>query len=135
MNLVKAQRDIFAAEAYCRNYPQLELEPTHYFAPGVYARELIMPAQTCIIGRIHRTEYLNIISKGRCTVNCLGEIMEIEGPFTFVSMPGVKKAIYAHTEVVWTAIHVTNETDLDKIEEETIMSEFELAFDPPKRIK
>ncbi len=136
MNLAKSQRNIFEAEQICKEYPQLEVEPVHYFAPGVYAREVILPAGSCVIGRVHRTEHLNIISKGKCTINCLGEIMEVEGPFTFVSLPGAKKAVYSHTEVMWTTIHVTDAgTDLEKIEEETIMSDFELAFDPPKRIK
>lgn len=134
MNLIRSQHKIFEVERYLKDYPQLEIEPKHIFAPGVYAREVLLPAGSCVIGKIHRTEHLNIISKGRCTVNCLGDIMEIEGPFTFVSLPGVKKAVYSHTDVIWTTIHVTKETDIEKLEEEIIMSEFELAFDPPKRL-
>ena len=36
------------------------------------------------------------------------------------SLPGTKRAVYAHPDVVWTTIHLTNETDLDKIEAEVI---------------
>jgi hypothetical protein len=42
-----------------------------------------------------------------------------------VSEPGTKRAVYAETDVVWTTIHPTEETDLEKIEEEVIAKTFQ----------
>ena len=46
-------------------------------------------------------------------------------PLTMVSPAGTKRAVYAKTDVVWTTIHLTNETDLEKIEEETIAKSYQ----------
>lgn len=125
-NLAETNKFVFELEDILREYDQIDIEPEHHFAPGIYAREITIPADACIIGKMHRTEHLNIISQGRCTVFCLGERMEIEGPFTFVSYPGSKKAIYAHEDTVWTTVHATNETDLDALEREMIVSEHDI---------
>jgi hypothetical protein len=50
---------------------------------------------------------------------------ELTGPLTMVSPPGTKRAVYAVTDAVWTTIHLTNETDLEKIEGEVIAPTFE----------
>ena len=44
--------------------PQVECPLKHYFAPGVYLREIFMPAGSVVIGKIHKTEHFNIIQKG-----------------------------------------------------------------------
>src|SRR5574340_659286 len=40
----------------------------HHFTDGVYAREMHIPAGHVVVGKIHRHEHLNFISKGRATV-------------------------------------------------------------------
>ena len=50
-------------------------------------------------------------------------IQLIEAPYTYVSKPGVKRAMYAITDVVWTTIHHIHETDLNKIEKELVQNE------------
>lgn len=97
----------------------------HYFAKGVYAREMLIPAGTLIIGKIHKHEHLNIISFGRCEVATDQKIELIDGPYTFTSPVGVKRVVLAHTDTLWTTIHVTNETDLEKIEKETIAESYD----------
>lgn len=97
---------------------------THYFAPGVYARELRIPKGMVLTGKIHKTEHLNIVSKGRIAVSSIEGRKVIEAPATFVSMPGTKRAGYALEDTVWTTIHVTEETDLAKIEAEVIAKDY-----------
>ena len=46
-----------------------------------------------------------------------------EAPCTFVSEVGLKRAVYAEEDTIWTTVHLTefeNESDLDKIEREVI---------------
>ena len=98
---------------------------THRFAPGVYAREMWLPAGCTITGKIHLTEHLNILSQGAVSVSNGGESEFMSAPHTFVSPVGTKRAIYAHEDSTWTTIHVTELTDPDKIEEEIIVDTFE----------
>lgn len=114
---------------------QIEIEPKHYFAKGVYAREILIPKGTTLTGKIHRTEHLNIISKGDISVLTEHGMRRIQAPYTMVSLPGTKRVGYAHEDTVWTTIHGTEEKDLDKLEEELIApSHAALTFDEEKKI-
>jgi hypothetical protein len=97
----------------------------HIFAPGSYAREMTIPKGTLIIGKIHKHAHLNIISKGKVRVATEFGPMSFEAPYTFVSDVGTKRAVYAIEDTIWTTIHVTTETDLDKIEEYVIAKDYD----------
>ena len=97
-----------------------ELETVHHFAPGLYARELRIPAGTVLTGKIHKTTHINVVSAGEITVWTEEGMKRVRAPYTFVSQPGTKRAGLAHTDTVWTTFHVTQETDLAKIEAECI---------------
>jgi len=100
---------------------------THYFAPGVCARQMFLPAGSTWVGKIHKTRHVSIISCGKAilsTENGDAPIL-IEGPYTFVNVPGEKRALYILEDMIWTAIHVTDETDIAKIEDEVIAVSFD----------
>lgn len=107
--------DIERREAELLKLPQVEVPLTHRFAPGVYMREVIMPTGALIIGHEHKTEHLNIISRGRALVMMDGDVSEVVGPCTLLSKPGVRKVLYIREEMQWATIHPTDETDLDKL--------------------
>ena len=44
----------------------------------------------------------------------------IDGPRTWVSQPGTKRAVTAIEDTIWTTVHPTEETDLEKIESHVI---------------
>lgn len=98
---------------------------SHHFAPGVYARQYFIPAGSVVIGKIHKTEHFNIICKGKCSVSTEDGPMILEGPCVTVSRAGVKKAVYAFEDTTWITIHVTEETDPDKIEKEVIANDYD----------
>lgn len=97
--------------------PQVEIVPVHRFAEGLYAREITIPKGTLLTGKIHRTEHLNIISQGEISVMTEEGVKRIKAPCTLVSRPGTKRVGYAHENTVWTTIHATTETDVEKIEQ------------------
>lgn len=103
-------------EEWIRTLEPVEFPTRHYFSPGVYAREITIPAGTALTGKIHKYAQLNILSKGEMSVLTHEGVKRVAAPFTIVSPPGTKRAAIAHTECVWTTIHGTDETDLDKIE-------------------
>lgn len=98
---------------------------THYHVPGLYGREMWMPADCLITGKIHKTEHICILSKGKVTVANGGESVTYEAPATIISKVGAKRAVYAHEESVWTNFHATELSDPEEIEEEIIAKSFE----------
>jgi hypothetical protein len=105
--------------------PVPEAGVTHYFADGLYARELFIPKGTLLTGKIHRTLHLNIISKGDISVLTEDGMKRIKAPCTIVSKPGMKRVGYAHEDTVWTTIHGTHETDLEVLEHKLIAPSYE----------
>lgn len=79
-----------------------------------------IPAGTVATGKVHKTLHLNILSQGDVSVLTEDGMKRIQAPCTIVSPPGTKRAVYAHTDVVWTTIHGTHETDLEKLEADLI---------------
>lgn len=97
--------------------PQVDLPIRHFFIDDTYAREMTIFAGTALVGRVHKHPCINIISKGKIIVTVDDAVKTIEAPHTFVSQGGVKRAGYALEETIWTTIHHTSETDVDKIED------------------
>jgi hypothetical protein len=97
-------------------HEQVAIPVRHYFSPGVYAREITIPAGTILTGRIHKYEQLNILSGGEISVLTDDGMKTVTAPFTVVSPPGTKRIAYAHTDCVWTTILATEEKDPDLIE-------------------
>jgi hypothetical protein len=98
---------------------------THRFTPGCYLREILMVAGTKIIGKIHATEHFNILLTGSVTVITAEGVEHIKAPYTFISKAGVQKVVVIHEDCIWQTVHVTNETDLEKIEKEVIVEGYD----------
>lgn len=111
----RLERELFKFE-------QIELPTTHHFASGLYARELFIPAGTVLTGKVHKTEHLNICSKGRITVWTEDGMKTVEAPFTMVSRPGTKRVGFAHEDTIWITVHanVNEERDIQKLEDELV---------------
>lgn len=111
------RQKVFKAEALMLQMPQRELEVKHYFSHGIYARELYIPRDTILVGKLHKFSQLNILSKGDISVLIDEEVKRIQAPYTIVSSAGTKRIAYAHEDTVWLTIHGTDETNIDIIEE------------------
>ena len=106
----------------------------HYFTPKddkygchVYAREIFLPKGSVVVGKIHRHQHLNFISKGKVTVFTEFGQKHLTAPCTFISEVGLKRAVYAEEDTTWTTVHLTEfgtEDDLDKIEDEVIAPQY-----------
>ena len=108
-------------EAAIASLPEAVLETVHHFSPGVYARELRIPAGVVLTGKKHRGPCLNFVVGDIGVFNNEGkEQRRITGYECFVSPAGTRRAGLAYGNTVWTTIHPTDETDLMKIENEVI---------------
>lgn len=103
----------------------VQLEERHTFAENMYIRELHIPKGVMLIGKRHRHKTMNMLVKGKMTIYDEHNTFDIEAPFYAESEAMTKKAGYAHEDSVFLNIHITNETDLDKLEKEFIITEEE----------
>jgi len=108
---------------------------THYFTPmdeiygcGTYARQMFIPKDTLIIGKIHRHQHLNFIMQGEVKVFTEFGEKEYKAPCVFVSEVGLKRSVYAVEDTIWVTVHMTKhlgEENLSKMEEEVIAPAYE----------
>jgi len=95
----------------------------HFFAPGTYSRLMTIPADTCIVGKIHKFAHTTVLLAGTVLVKSEFMSEELTAPYIFTSDAETKRAMYAITDCQWLTIHpnVTNTKDLDILESELIM--------------
>ena len=128
---IEANRNLIASAA--RNMQEMiangakeaDCPVTHRFTDGCYLREILMPKGTVIIGKIHATEHFNIILKGDVTVLTVEGAERIKAPHTFISKAGVQKVVIMHEDCVWQTVHVTDKTDLNDIEKEVVIDDYD----------
>ena len=99
--------------------PQIECPVKHYFAPGVFAREITLPAGTVLVGAVHKTQNIAILSKGRLLLATASGPVEISAPCTLTVEPGDKNSATALEDSVWTNFmpNPTNETNIEALVE------------------
>lgn len=112
-------------ESELQKMPQVDLPVRHFFSRNVYAREMSAPAGCVITGRIHKYSQINILSKGEVSVLTDEGVIRVKAPYTLVAQPGAKRAFYVHEDAVWTTICGTEQTDIEKIEDELTLSSYE----------
>ena len=98
----------------------------HSFAPGIYVREITIPAAMLLIGKIHRHAHPNFLMKGKVSVITeQGGREDLEAPCHMISPAGTKRVVYTHTDTVWVTVHATESKDLDEIEEQVIAKDYD----------
>lgn len=111
----------------------------HFFAPGLYARQVTCPAGAVIVTKLHKTEHFIFMLKGRVQVVTEDGPVEIVGPCMFRNPVGVKRAVHVLEETVWVNIHHNPENieDLGKLESEFIAEDYSAleAIEPVKVLK
>lgn len=97
-----------------RSLPQAVCPVRNLFAPGIYAREMTVPAGVTATGAVHKTEHMTLID-GHCVLTTDEGPKEFKGHHVIVSKPGTKRAIHAIEQTIVTTIHPTDETDEEKL--------------------
>lgn len=105
---------------------------THFKAPGMYARQMLIPKGQLIVGKIHKHAHLNHITSGHVQVETEHGPMEIKGPHTFASEVGTQRCVLALEDTLWTTFHLNprdldpeNEDDMKQLENEIIAKSHE----------
>ncbi len=105
-----------AFESFSLRLPQVECPVIHHFGPGIYIREVHIPAGSFAVGHAQRYEQLNIMLAGVLAVtDDNGELKIMRAPFIFTGQPG-RKFGYVIEDVIWQNVYATDERDIDVLE-------------------
>ncbi len=110
-------RDFIATfEQELRKLNVVDFPLTHRFTPGMYIRQIFMPAGSLILTERHKTTHPFVVSQGDLSVwTAESGIVRLRAPYTGITTPGTQRIIYIHEDTIWTTFHVTDETDPEKI--------------------
>lgn len=87
----------------------------HWFANGAYVREMMLPAGTIVVGRIHKHETINILLEGEITViDESGARSDFKAPHMFIAPAGNQKAAITRTPIRWLNSWACETTDPDE---------------------
>lgn len=112
--------DVARMEEFMLTQEQVPCPVIHRFGPGVYMREVKIPAGTMAVGHHQNFEHMNIVLAGRVTIlQDDGSTTEVVAPAMYVGKPG-RKVGYVHEDLVWLNIYATTETDIDRLEAQLV---------------
>ena len=135
-NFRPTREDINALQATLSTMTQSsELVTKHYFANGMYCREVHRPKGTLIVGKVHKHEHLFMVIKGQINVWTEEGMIEMKAPYIHVSKPGTKRVTWAAEDSTGVTIHRTEKTDLHDIEAENIEEDVNAKFDMLNALK
>lgn len=96
---------------------KIEFPLRHFFADGLYGREITVPAGGTVVTKVHKKEHITFALSGTAVVvDENGIKKEIIAPAVFITPPGTQRAVYAKTEVIWATVH-SNEQKLETVED------------------
>ncbi len=98
--------------------PQVGVVVTHHFGPGVYLRQVTVRAGVFAISHHHKFAHTNLVLAGMIAMRQDdGPIHVVKAPHFYVAPPGRKMGL-AFTDVVWVNVFATDETDVEKLEDQ-----------------
>lgn len=114
---VNLDRSIDELQSILGQFEAVDCPLKHVFLPGVYIRQIFMPAvttnsrgervETVIVSKIHRTEHVFIITEGKVAVfNKVDEFLgAIEAPYVDVTLPGTRRILHLIEDCRWLTVH------------------------------
>jgi hypothetical protein len=111
--------------------PQVDCPLKHYFGGGMYMRKCTIPAGSVVVGKMHRHAHPVLLVKGEATINTDRGMERIRAPHEWISQPGAKRALYAHTECEFVTIHLDTDglQDPEALEAEIIIPDAQLSHE------
>jgi len=105
----------------------------HDFAPGLYARTVMLPAGTIIEGAVHGTWHFLVLLTGDVEIMDEFHVERIRAPKFFASPKGIKRIVFAREDSIITTIHATDKTTVEDVEREMKFDTYE-AYEAHERI-
>jgi len=92
----------------------------HTFTDGLYIREMTGIKGHIVVTKLHKTTHPYFVLKGDVSVLTETGVVRIKAPYAGITKAGTKRIAFFHEDTIWTTVHITEETDLKKIEKEMI---------------
>jgi len=97
-----------------------ELPLEHFICNKTYVRQITLPQDMVLTGKVHNFDHTSILSKGEVTVLTDEGMTRIKAPATWVSKAGTKRLIYVHEEAIWATVHQSEKTLVEDLEKELV---------------
>lgn len=114
---IAKNKGIEQIEAHMLNIEQADCPVVHHFGKGICIREVTLQKGLIAIGHHHKKDHMNIMLTGKLALINGDKVDVLTAPFLFNSKPG-RKIAYVMETCTFQNIFATNETDIEKIEEE-----------------
>ena len=98
-----------------------QVEIGHYFAGGVYAKQMTIAKDCKIPTHKHVYDHLSILAKGRVQVTVSRETTEYIAPAAIEIKRDLVHTLTAMEDSVWYCIHATDETDPESADKTIIV--------------
>lgn len=114
------------AEYFLKNYFEgseqtaKELPLEHFICNKTYTRQITLPKDMLLTGKVHNFDHVSILSKGDVSVMTPDGINRIKAPATWISKAGTKRLIYVHEETIWSTIHHSEHTTVEDLQNELV---------------
>lgn len=124
---IKRMQDVLA------ELPQTECPVEHFFAPGMYVRKCSIPADTYVVGKMHRHRHPTMLVKGEASINTDRGMVRIAAPHIWISQENAKRALLTHSDCEFVTVHLNPDDtqDLERIEADVIVPESQIPYDKP----
>ena len=108
-----------ALEAAMEQMPPVICPIRHHFADGLYAREMTILAGAVVVGAVHKTSHLILVTQGRLQMVTPDGTREVSAGDVIQCAAGTKNAIHALENSKWVNLlaNPRNETDTDLLVE------------------
>lgn len=93
----------------------------HFFAHGLYGRQLYIPKGTAYVGKIHRFSHMRFVLGGHLLIVTETGRYECKAPHFMITPAETRRVGYAYEDTIVMTVHATDNTDLEEIEREIIM--------------
>jgi hypothetical protein len=122
-----ARSRLHALERAMMEMPQFECPVKHYFADGVYVREIFIPAGVALVGYVHLQDCVSSMLKGVLAITDGSNTTILRAPMIVTVPAGSKKAGYAIEDTVFSDCYANpdNEMNIDVLEARLVVNSHE----------
>lgn len=97
-----------------------ELPLEHFICNKTYTRQITLPKDMLLTGKVHNFDHVSILSKGEVSIMTDEGITRIKAPATWISKAGTKRLIYVHEKTIWATIHQSEHAEIEQLENEIV---------------
>lgn len=120
-SLSQTNERVDAVHRYLASLPAVDLPITNRFAPGCYAREMLLPKGVMAISKVHKTEHFFVMLAGKMSVwDAENGVQQVCAGHVGITKPGTRRIGFAHEDCRWVTFHPTDKLDVEEIEAEII---------------